>query len=85
MFIRRTEAHPLASENVMPVGTVKWFNTRKGYGFIEQESGGKDAFVHITAVEKAGLSSLIEGQKLEFEMVTDGSGRPSADNLSVIE
>ncbi|MBT3360126.1 MAG: cold-shock protein [Rhodospirillales bacterium] len=69
----------------MPVGTVKWFNTRKGYGFIEQESGEKDAFVHITAVERAGLSSLIEGQKLEFEMVTDGNGRPSADNLSVIE
>ena len=69
----------------MPVGTVKWFNTRKGYGFIEQESGEKDAFVHITAVERAGLPGLKEGQKIEFELTPDGRGRPTADNLAIVE
>lgn len=69
----------------MPTGTVKWFNTRKGYGFIEQEGGEKDAFVHITAVERAGLSSLKEGQKIQFELVPDMRGRPAADNLVVVE
>ena len=69
----------------MPVGTVKWFNTRKGYGFIEQESGDKDAFVHITAVEKAGLQSLREGQKVQYELVPDMRGRPSADQLVLID
>lgn len=69
----------------MPTGTVKWFNTRKGYGFIEQEGDEKDAFVHITAVERAGLSSLKEGQKIQFELVPDMRGRPAADNLVVVE
>lgn len=69
----------------MPLGTVKWFNTRKGFGFIEPEGGDKDAFVHITAVEKAGLSTLKEGQKLQYELVPDMRGRPSADNLVVVE
>jgi cold shock protein len=69
----------------MPTGTVKWFNTRKGYGFIEQEGGEKDAFVHITAVERAGLSALKEGQKIQFELVPDMRGRPAADNLAVVE
>jgi len=69
----------------MPLGTVKWFNTRKGFGFIEPEGGDKDAFVHITAVEKAGLSSLKEGQKIQYELVPDMRGRPSADNLVVVE
>ena len=55
----------------MATGTVKWFNTTKGFGFIEPDDGGKDVFVHITAVHKAGLKELAEGQKIEFELVTD--------------
>lgn len=55
----------------MAMGTVKWFNTTKGFGFIEPEDGGKDVFVHITAVHKAGMKELIEGQKIEFELVND--------------
>ena len=54
----------------MPSGTVKWFNPTKGYGFIQPQGGGKDVFVHISAVERAGLSSLMEGQALEFELVS---------------
>ena len=69
----------------MTVGTVKWFNPVKGYGFIEPESGGKDAFVHISAVERAGLTSLREGQKVQYELVPDERGRTSAENLSLIE
>ncbi len=66
----------------MPVGTVKFFNTTKGYGFIEPEDGSKDAFVHISAVERAGMGTLNEGQKVKFELVTDQrSGKMSADNL----
>jgi CspA family cold shock protein len=55
----------------MPTGTVKWFNATKGYGFIQPEGGGKDVFVHISAVERAGLTSLMEGQALEFELVSN--------------
>ena len=55
----------------MSTGTVKWFNTQKGYGFIQPDDGGRDVFVHITAVERAGLSSLQEGQKIEFEVLQD--------------
>jgi CspA family cold shock protein len=63
-------------------GTVKWFNTQKGFGFIQPDNGGKDAFVHISAVERAGLGVLNEGQKIEFELVTDRrSGKSSAENL----
>ncbi len=69
----------------MALGTVKWFNTRKGYGFIEPESGDKDAFVHITAVEKAGLPTLKEGQKIKYELVPDMRGRPAADELVVVD
>jgi CspA family cold shock protein len=66
----------------MATGTVKWFNATKGYGFIQLDGGGKDAFVHISAVERAGLNSLNEGQKVEFELVTDRrTGKTSADNL----
>lgn len=66
-------------------GTVKWFNAQKGYGFITPENGGADVFVHIRAVESAGLLSLAEGQKLAFELVTDRrSGKPTADRLQVI-
>jgi CspA family cold shock protein len=66
----------------MSRGTVKWFNSQKGYGFIAPQAGGKDVFVHISAVEKAGLSGLNEGQVVEFEEVTD-KGKTSAQNLKV--
>ena len=69
----------------MATGTVKWFNATKGFRFIQPDDGGKDAFVHISAVERAGLSNLSEGQKLEFELVTDRrSGKMSADNLKAV-
>ncbi len=69
----------------MTTGTVKWFNPTKGYGFIEPEDGSKDAFVHISAVEKAGLSTLNEGQKVEFELVPGQNGKSSAENITVVE
>lgn len=66
------------------MGTVKWFNATKGFGFIQPDDGGKDVFVHISAVERAGLSSLNEGQKVSFDIVADRrSGKSSADNLRV--
>jgi CspA family cold shock protein len=69
---------------LMPTGTVKWFNTQKGFGFIAPDQGGPDAFVHISAVERAGLRDLREGQKVDFELVSDRkSGKMSADNLKV--
>ena len=64
----------------MPVGTVKFFNTQKGYGFIQPDDGSKDVFVHITAVERAGMRSLVEGQKISFEVVTE-RGKQAAVNL----
>ncbi len=68
----------------MANGTVKWFNTQKGFGFIQPDDGGKDIFVHISAVEQAGLKGLKDGQKLGFELVTDKrTGRTSAGNLKV--
>ncbi|MEE8516037.1 MAG: cold-shock protein [Alphaproteobacteria bacterium] len=69
----------------MPVGTVKWFNPVKGYGFITPDDGGKDAFVHISAVERAGISTLREGQKVEFELVPGRDGKSSAENLVAID
>jgi CspA family cold shock protein len=66
----------------MPKGTVKWFNATKGYGFIQPQGGGKDVFVHISAVERAGLSGLNEGQVVEFEEVSN-KGKTSAENLKV--
>jgi CspA family cold shock protein len=66
-------------------GTVKWFNPTKGYGFISPESGGKDAFVHISSVEGAGLSTLNEGQIVEFELESGRDGKESAANLRVVE
>ena len=66
----------------MPKGTVKWFNTSKGYGFIQPQGGGKDIFVHISAVERAGLNSLNEGQVVQYEEVSN-RGRVAADNLRV--
>ncbi len=66
----------------MQTGTVKWFNAQKGFGFIQPDAGSTDVFVHISAVERAGLSGLNEGQKVSFEIVTDKrSGKPSADRL----
>ena len=65
----------------MATGTVKWFNPAKGFGFIEPEDGSKDAFVHISAVERAGLTTLNEGQKVEYELVPGQDGRSSAENL----
>jgi cold shock protein len=64
------------------IGTVKWFNATKGYGFIQPDSGGKDIFVHISAVEKAGLRSLAEGTKVSYELVAN-RGKESAENLRV--
>jgi CspA family cold shock protein len=69
----------------MTVGTVKWFNPTKGYGFIQPEDGSKDAFVHISAVERAGLSTLREGQKIEYELVAGQDGRASAENLVALD
>jgi CspA family cold shock protein len=66
----------------MPKGTVKWFNSQKGFGFIQPADGGKDVFVHISAVERAGLGSLDEGQVVEFEVV-ESRGKSSAENLKV--
>jgi CspA family cold shock protein len=66
----------------MAIGTVKWFNGEKGFGFIQPDDGGKDVFVHISAVERAGMRSLNEGQKISYEMETDRkSGKQSAGNL----
>ena len=67
----------------MPTGTVKWFNAAKGYGFIEPEDGSSDAFVHISAVERAGLATLTEGQRLSFELRPGRNGKPSAEDLTV--
>ena len=67
----------------MPTGIVKWFNGRKGFGFIEPEDGSKDVFVHISAVERAGLTSLNEGQKVSYELQAGQNGKSSAENLSV--
>ena len=66
----------------MPTGTVKWFNSTKGYGFIQPQGGGKDVFVHISAVERAGLSNLNEGQVVDFEEVSN-KGKTSAENLKI--
>jgi len=65
----------------MPIGTVKFFNNAKGYGFISPDSGGPDSFVHISAVERAGMSSLEQNQRVSYEVETDNRGKESAVNL----
>ncbi len=67
----------------MTTGTVKWFNTVKGYGFITPDEGGKDAFVHISAVERAGIASLDEGQRVSYELQPGRDGKSSAENLKL--
>jgi CspA family cold shock protein len=79
--------HPIVfsnprGESKVAIGTVKWFNATKGYGFIQPDTGGKDVFVHISAVERAGLSSLNEGAKVSYEVVAN-RGKESAENLRV--
>jgi CspA family cold shock protein len=70
----------------MTTGTVKWFNLQKGFGFIAPDDGSKDAFVHISAMERAGISELREGQKLRFELVSDQrSGKMSAESLAILD
>ena len=77
-------ARMCALEKKMTTGTVKWFNGQKGFGFIQPDDGGNDVFVHISAVERAGLSGLAEGQKVNFEAKTDKMrGKVSAENLSL--
>ena len=66
----------------MAIGTVKWFNATKGYGFIQPESGGKDVFVHISAVQKAGYEGLVEGARISYEVVSN-RGKDSAENLRI--
>lgn len=69
----------------MATGTVKWFNSVKGYGFITPDEGGKDAFVHISAVERAGLHSLNEGQRVSYELQPGRNGKSSAENLKLVD
>jgi len=69
----------------MNKGTIKWFDSQKGFGFIEPENGGKDVFVHISAVERAGMTTLNEGQKVSFDITADGrTGKSSAENLRAV-
>ena len=69
----------------MPTGTVKWYNSQKGFGFIQPDDGGKDAFVHVSAIERAGMADLTEGQKISYELVADKrSGKMSADMLKAV-
>ena len=69
----------------MATGTVKWFNATKGFGFIEPDGGGSDAFVHISAVERAGLSSLSEGQKIQYDVEPGRDGKSAAENLVALD
>ena len=71
------------SSKVLNTGTVKWFNAAKGFGFIQPENGGADAFVHISAVERAGLDNLNEGDRVEYELVRGQNGKSSAENLKL--
>jgi cold shock protein len=77
----RVNKRKLARSKLMATGTVKFFNTQKGFGFIQPSDGGKDVFVHISAVERAGMRTLMEGQKVNFEVITE-RGKQAAGNLS---
>ena len=81
--VLESECRPIRYERQsMATGTVKWFNSQKGYGFIQPDDGSKDVFVHISAVERAGLRELREGQRISFEVVTDRkTGKSAAENL----
>lgn len=74
----------LRKDNAMSEGTVKWFNPQKGYGFIQPDDGSKDVFVHISALERAGLSTLNEGQKVSFDLERGQQGKMSATNLRAL-
>ena len=69
----------------MATGTVKWFNSDKGYGFIEPEDGSRDVFVHISALERSGLATLNEGRKVSFELVPGRNGKSAAEQLSLVD
>ncbi|WP_421877840.1 cold-shock protein [Pacificispira sp.] len=69
----------------MTTGTVKWFNATKGFGFIQPEDGSNDAFVHISAVERSGLSDLVEGQRVKFELIAGRNGKMAAENLAIAD
>jgi len=69
----------------MTIGTVKWYNAQKGFGFIQPDDGSKDAFVHVSAIERAGMNDLREGQKINFELIKDArTGKVSADKLTAV-
>ncbi len=69
----------------MPTGTVKWFNETKGYGFVQPEDGSKDVFVHISDVERAGLRTLYEGERVQYDLVPGKAGKMAAGNLSKVD
>jgi CspA family cold shock protein len=75
----------MMKDKMMATGTVKWFNPTKGFGFIVPDEGGDDAFVHISAVERAGLSTLNEGQRVNFDLEDGRNGKKSAENISVAD
>jgi CspA family cold shock protein len=81
-YDHRSVTEAASEDGKMAQGTVKWFNPTKGYGFIQPQGGGKDVFVHISAVERAGLSTLNEGQTVQYEIVSN-RGKESAENLKV--
>jgi CspA family cold shock protein len=81
----RERARLSPQETPMATGTVKWFNPSKGYGFIQPEDGGKDVFVHISALERAGIKTVREGQRLEFELAPGRDGRTAAEEIKLLD
>jgi CspA family cold shock protein len=81
---RHTPGDAKTKENGMPTGTVKWFNTTKGYGFIAPDDGGKDVFVHISAVERSGLTGLADNQKVGYDLQDGRDGRQMAADLKLL-